>query len=130
MLLHSTNIWLVVNKLAFVLLQGARQRGAPSATEDFSTWGTTYKVKWSTLACAFLIGLVAGAIAHRFMRSKEAIGLITSVILAIAGSVVGALLGGLIWRNDSRIFSPGGLLLSVLGAIVFLFLWRRLFTPR
>lgn len=100
-----------------------------SATEDFSMWGTTYKVKWSKLACALLIGLVAGAIVHRFMRSEEAMGLVRSMILAIAGSVVGTLLGGLIWRNDSRVFSPG-LLLSVLGAIVFLVLWRRVFTPR
>ena len=122
MLLHSTNIWLAGNKVALLVLQSRKL--APSATEDFSTWGTTYKVKWTTLACALLIGVVAGAIAHRVMLRKEAIGLITCLILAVVGSVAGTLVGGLIWRNDSRVFSLGGLLLSVLGAVVLLFLWR------
>lgn len=122
MRLHSTNIWLAGNKFALFLIQTDRRAG--SATEDFSTWGTTYKVKWTTLACALLIGVVAGAVAHRVMRKEEAIGLVTCLILAIVGSVAGTLIGGLIWRNDSRVFSMGGLLLSVLGAVVLLFLWR------
>lgn len=122
MLLHSTNLWLAGNKLALLLIQTDRR--VSSATEDFSTWGTTYKVKWITLVCALLIGFVAGAVAHRVMRREEAMGLITCLILAIVGSVVGTLIGGLIWRSDSRVFSPGALLLSVLGAVVFLFLWR------
>ena len=128
MLLLPTNIWLAGNKLALVLLQSARPKGAPSATEDFSTWGTTYKVKWATLAYAVLIGLVAGMLARRFVLKEEAMGLLTCIILAMAGSVVGALIGGLIWRNDSRAFSLDGLLLSVLGAVLLLFLWRRVFT--
>ena len=126
MLLHSTNIWLAGNNVALFLIQTDRRAG--SATEDFSTWGTTYKVKWITLACALLIGFVAGAVAHRAMRKEEAMGLITSIVLAIVGSMVGTLIGGLIWRNDSRVFSMRGLLLSVLGAVVFLFLWRRVFS--
>lgn len=116
------------NKVAFVPMQAARQKGAHGATEDFSMWGTTYKVKWYTLACALLIGVLAGAIAHRLRRRDRAMGLITSIVLAIAGSVVGTLIGGLIWRNDSRVFSLGGLVLSVLGAVLCLFLWRRVFS--
>ncbi len=122
MLLHSTRLLLAGNKFALFLIQTDRRAG--SATEDFSMWGTSYKVKWSTLACALLIGIVAGAIAYRFMLREEAMGLITCLILAIAGSVVGTLIGGLIWRNDSRVFTLGGLLLSLLGAVVCLFLWR------
>lgn len=122
MLLHSTKLWLAGNKVALLLIQTDRR--AASATEDFSMLGTTYKVKWYTLACALLIGFAAGAVAHRVMRKEEAMGLITSIILAIVGSVAGSLIGGLIWRDDSHVFSMGGLLLSVLGAVVFLFLWR------
>ena len=122
MLLHSTKLWLAGNTFALFLIQTDRRAG--SATEDFSMWGTTYKVKWYTLACALLIGFAAGAVVHRVMRKEEAMGLITSIILAIAGSVAGILIGGLIWGNDSRVFSMGGLLLSVLGAVLFPFLWR------
>jgi uncharacterized membrane protein YeaQ/YmgE (transglycosylase-associated protein family) len=121
-------LWLAATKFALFLIQTDRRAG--SATEDFSTWGTTYKVKWITLACALLIGIVAGAIAYRFILREEAMGLITCLILASAGSVVGTLIGGLIWRNYSRVFSLGGFLLSVVGAVVLLFLWRRVFTPR
>ncbi|HXU36348.1 MAG TPA: GlsB/YeaQ/YmgE family stress response membrane protein [Blastocatellia bacterium] len=128
MLLHSTKLWMAGNKFALFLIQTDRRAG--NATEDLSMWGTTYKVRWITLACAILIGFVAGAVAHRVTRREEAVGLITSIILAIVGSVVGTLIGGLIWRNDSRVFSLGGLLLSVLGAVLFLFLLRRVFTPR
>lgn len=125
MLLLSTNIPLMGNNLALLLLQAARERGASSATEDFSTWGTTYKMKWSTLAFAIVIGLIAGAFARRLMPSKEATGLITTLILGIAGSIVGGLIGSLIWRSETGAFRPGELLLSLLGAILLLFLWKR-----
>ena len=43
MLLLLSNIWLAGNKLAFFLLQAAEEaggeKGAASATEDFSLWG-------------------------------------------------------------------------------------------
>jgi uncharacterized membrane protein YeaQ/YmgE (transglycosylase-associated protein family) len=125
MLLLSTNIWLAGNKLAFFLLQAAREKGASGTTEDFSTWGTTYKVKWSTLVGAIVIGLIAGLLARRLTPGKEAMGLITTIILGIAGSIVGGLIGSLIWRNETGSFRPGELLLSVLGAILLLLLWKR-----
>ena len=81
MLLLLSNIWLAGNKLAFLLLQAARDRGASSATEDFSTWGTTYKVKWSTLFAAIVIGLIAGVLARRLlMRGTELMSPVTTII--------------------------------------------------
>jgi hypothetical protein len=60
----------------------------PSTTEDFSTWGTTYKVKWSTLVGAIVIGLIASLLARRLTPGKEAMGLITTIILGIAARLL------------------------------------------
>jgi uncharacterized membrane protein YeaQ/YmgE (transglycosylase-associated protein family) len=124
MLLLLTNIWLAGNKMAFFLLQAGRDRRGSSATEDFSTWGTTYKMKWSTLLVIVVIGLIAGALARLLMPGKDPMGFIMTIILGIAGSFVGGFIASLIWKNETGTFHPGGLLLSVLGAILLLFLLR------
>jgi uncharacterized membrane protein YeaQ/YmgE (transglycosylase-associated protein family) len=123
MLFLSTNMWLAGNKFAFLLLQTRKLE--PSTTEDFSTWGTTHKWKWSTLVVSIVIGLIAGVLARRLMPGIEKTSLITTIILGIAGSIVGGLIGSLIWRSETGAFRPGELLLSILGASLLLFLWKR-----
>jgi hypothetical protein len=71
MMLLATNIWLTRSKFAFLLLQTRKLE--PSTTEDFSTWSTTYKLKWSTLVVAIAIGLVAAVLARQLMPGKEAV---------------------------------------------------------
>ena len=125
MVLLLTNTWLAGNKFAFFLLQGARDRGASSGTEDFSRWDTTQKMKLPALVVAIVIGLITGALARRLMPGKDRMGIIITIILGIAGSVAGRFIARLIWKNETGPFSPGGLLLSVLGAVLLLFLSRR-----
>lgn len=73
---------------------------------------------------AFLvIGLLAGLIARALMPGNQSMGLIATTLLGVAGSFIGGLVGSLI-RSDGRIFdlNPSGLLFSVLGAMLLLFL--------
>ncbi|RKH12551.1 GlsB/YeaQ/YmgE family stress response membrane protein [Corallococcus praedator] len=73
---------------------------------------------------AFLvIGLIAGLIARAIMPGNQSMGLIATTLLGIAGSFVGGFVGSLFSR-DGRMFDlhPTGLLFSVLGALVVLFL--------
>jgi uncharacterized membrane protein YeaQ/YmgE (transglycosylase-associated protein family) len=73
---------------------------------------------------AFLvIGLLAGLIARAVMPGNQSMGLIATTLLGVAGSFVGGFIGSL-FRGDGRVFDlhPTGLLFSVLGALLVLFL--------
>jgi len=69
-----------------------------------------------------LIGLIAGALAKLIMPGKDPGGIIITMLLGIAGSLVAGFLGrALGW------YEPGegaGLIMSVIGAIVLLAIYR------
>ena len=71
-----------------------------------------------------IIGLIAGALARLIMPGRDPMGIIATILLGIVGSIIGGLVSWAIWGSDTRGFQPGGILLSILGAIVVLFLWR------
>jgi uncharacterized membrane protein YeaQ/YmgE (transglycosylase-associated protein family) len=70
-----------------------------------------------------IIGLIAGALARLIMPGRDPMGVLATIVLGIVGSVIGGLVGGLIWRRENG-FHPGGLILSLLGAILVLWIWR------
>ena len=70
-----------------------------------------------------IVGLIVGALARFIMPGKDPMGLIATMILGVIGALVGGLVAGLLWRSDGS-FSPGGLLLSLLGAVLVLAIWR------
>lgn len=70
-----------------------------------------------------IVGLIAGALARLIMPGRDAMGLLATMLLGIIGSILGGLVAGLIWRTETG-FHPGGLLLSLLGAIFALWIWR------
>ena len=71
-----------------------------------------------------IIGLVAGALARLIMPGRDPMGLLATIVLGIAGSILGGLVSGLIWGTEERGFRPAGLLLSLLGAVLVLGVWR------
>jgi uncharacterized membrane protein YeaQ/YmgE (transglycosylase-associated protein family) len=69
-----------------------------------------------------LIGLVAGALAKFIMPGKDPGGIIVTMLLGIAGSLVAGFLG-----RALGLYQPGqgaGLLMSVVGAVILLALYR------
>ena len=73
---------------------------------------------------AFLvIGLIAGLLARALMPGNQSMGLLATTLLGVAGSFVGGLIGSL-FRSDGRVFDlhPSNLIMSILGAMVLLFL--------
>jgi len=71
-----------------------------------------------------IVGLIAGALARLIMPGRDPMGIIATIILGIVGSIVGGLVSMAIWRNEGTGFHPAGLLLSILGAIIVLWIWR------
>jgi uncharacterized membrane protein YeaQ/YmgE (transglycosylase-associated protein family) len=72
-----------------------------------------------------IVGFVVGLIARAIVPGSQQMGLILTTVLGIVGSLVGGFIGGLVSkpREGSR-FHPAGFLLSIVGAIVVLLLWR------
>ena len=71
-----------------------------------------------------IIGLIAGALARLVMPGRDPMGIIATILLGIVGSVLGGLVSWAIWGADTTGFQPAGLLLSILGAILVLWIWR------
>ncbi|HOB73861.1 MAG TPA: GlsB/YeaQ/YmgE family stress response membrane protein [Phycisphaerae bacterium] len=69
-----------------------------------------------------LIGIIVGAIAKLLMPGRDPGGIIVTMLLGIAGSIVAGFLGRLIgWYAPGE---PAGLITSILGAMLLLFLYR------
>lgn len=75
-----------------------------------------------------VFGLIVGVIAKLLMPGPDPGGMILTVLLGVAGALIGGFLGraiGLYGPNDAA-----GIIMSVLGAIVLLFAYRKLSTAR
>ena len=71
-----------------------------------------------------LIGLVAGALAKLVMPGKDPGGIIATMLLGIAGSLVAGYLGRAVgWYQAGE---GAGLIMSVVGAILLLVAYRLL----
>ena len=77
-----------------------------------------------------IIGLIAGALARLIMPGRDAMGLIATMLLGIVGSIVGGLVSWAIWGVDESGFRPAGFLLSLLGAVLVLWIWRAISRSR
>lgn len=65
-----------------------------------------------------LIGLIVGAVAKLLMPGKDPGGIIVTILLGIAGSVVGTLIGrGVGWYQQGQ---SAGFFVSLLGALLIL----------
>ncbi len=71
-----------------------------------------------------IIGLIIGGVAKFFMPGKDPSGCLITILLGVAGSFVAGYLGRMLgWYQEGQ---PAGFIMSVLGAILLLFLYRLL----
>ena len=71
-----------------------------------------------------IIGLIAGALARLIMPGRDPMGIIATLLLGIVGSILGGLVSWAIWGTDTGRIQPAGLLLSIVGAIIVLAIYR------
>ena len=77
-----------------------------------------------TLIAYLVVGLIAGAIAKAIVPGKQGGGFILTTILGIIGAFVGGLIGQLMTGDSfDNIWSIGGLISAVVGAIVVLIIF-------
>ena len=72
-----------------------------------------------------IVGLIVGAIARWIMPGTQGMGWIMTSVLGIAGSIVGGLVSSLIWKSPDGKFHPAGWFLSILGALLVLWLYLK-----
>lgn len=77
-----------------------------------------------------IVGLIAGALARLIMPGRDPMGVIATILLGIVGSIVGGLVSWAIWGVDESGFRPAGLLFSLAGAILVLWIWRAVKTSK
>ena len=78
---------------------------------------------------SIIIGFIIGLIARAIMPGVQHLGFIMTALLGIGGSIVGGLIGRLFSKPaPGSSFHPAGVLMSIICAIVLLFLWGK-FNP-
>ncbi len=73
-----------------------------------------------------IFGLIAGAIAKLIMPGKDPGGMIVTMLIGIAGAVVGGFIGTLLGFGKVSGFDFGSFVMAVGGSIILLFGYRRL----
>ena len=77
-----------------------------------------------TIIAYIVIGLLGGAIAKAILPGKQGGGWIATILLGIAGALIGGFLGGLLFNvNYNDVFSFQGLITSIIGAILLLVIY-------
>jgi uncharacterized membrane protein YeaQ/YmgE (transglycosylase-associated protein family) len=79
------------------------------------------------LIWSLIVGFFAGLVARAFMPGSDRMGFIMTILLGIGGSLVGGVIGGLVSKpKEGSRFHPAGFILSVIGALLVLLVWRLL----
>jgi len=74
-----------------------------------------------------IVGFIVGLIARAIMPGAQHLGFIMTTVLGIAGSIVGGLIARLFSKPPpGSSFHPAGFILSIIGAIILLFIWGTL----
>ena len=83
----------------------------------FSFWTVLY---------LFVVGIVAGFLARLLVPGRDAMGFWWTVLLGIVGSFLGGFIAWALfgWDSDEGALQPGGVVFSILGAVLVLLVWR------
>src|SRR5207247_2460515 len=75
-----------------------------------------------------VIGLIAGVVARWLMPGPDPMGWLGTIVLGIVGSLVGGTLLNLLFGGGLEL-AASGILGSILGALIALWVWRRMRSP-
>jgi len=75
-----------------------------------------------------IVGLVAGGLAKALHPGKDPGGFFVTILIGIAGAVVGGWLSSLMGFGTVDGFNIGSIFIAILGAVLLLFLYRKFST--
>jgi uncharacterized membrane protein YeaQ/YmgE (transglycosylase-associated protein family) len=76
---------------------------------------------------SIIVGFIIGLIARAVMPGVQHLGFIMTTLLGVGGSILGGLIGRLFSRPEpGSSFHPAGFIMSIVGALILLFIWARL----
>jgi uncharacterized membrane protein YeaQ/YmgE (transglycosylase-associated protein family) len=74
-----------------------------------------------------IVGFIVGVLARFFYPGAVPLGFWLTVALGIAGSIVGGLISSLIWKSPDGKFHPAGWIMSIIGALLLLWVYINFF---
>jgi uncharacterized membrane protein YeaQ/YmgE (transglycosylase-associated protein family) len=72
-----------------------------------------------------IIGIIAGYLGRLLMPGKQKMGFLQTMLLGMGGSLVGGILGSLIFEGDLDL-SAAGFIGSIIGVLIVLFIMERM----
>ena len=74
-----------------------------------------------------IVGFIVGVLARFFYPGAVPMGFWMTVALGIGGSLVGGIVSSLLWKTPDGKFHPAGWFLSLIGALLLLWLYINFF---
>ena len=72
-----------------------------------------------------VFGLVIGAIARFLMPGQQSMSWLMTILLGVVGSFAGGALSAVLFAPSEGIVQPSGWIMSIIGALVVLFIYSR-----
>lgn len=72
-----------------------------------------------------IVGLIAGFIARAIVPGRDPMGVVTTILLGIAGSFIGGFLYNLLFSGADNLLQPSGVIGAIIGAIIALLIYRQ-----
>ena len=73
-----------------------------------------------------IFGALAGWAASKLYGNNNSQGWVGNIVVGLVGSVIGGFLGNLLFDVDTTKWSIGGFAIAVIGAVLFLFILKKL----
>jgi len=70
-----------------------------------------------------VFGLVVGAIARLIYPGRQAMGVLTTMLLGIVGSLLGGFVSWIFTGGPDQPYAPAGWIMSIIGAVVVVWIY-------
>jgi uncharacterized membrane protein YeaQ/YmgE (transglycosylase-associated protein family) len=67
-----------------------------------------------------VVGFIVGLLARFFYPGAVSMGFWMTTLMGIGGSIVGGVIGSMLWKSPDGRFHPAGWILSIVGAMILI----------